>query len=122
MMPASAASPRKSPLIATIEIDGYRLRTCEINSVPDICGMLRSVTIRSGTVLLNCDTALTPFSASATAYPTDISNIPRVSRIQGSSSTTRIWGFEPFGMFPPEVDTGRKTPPDPLSHFELVQV
>src|ERR1039458_1877718 len=74
--------------------------------------MLRSVMIRSGTVLYNCDTALTPFSAMATSYPADISNIPRIFRTLGSSSTTRICGFEPFGMVPPDGDIERKTPAD----------
>src|ERR1017187_9600191 len=106
MTPASTAFPWKSPLIATIEIDGYRLRTCEINSRPDICGMLRSVTIRSGTVLSKCDKALTPLSASATSYPSAISNNPKLSRMQGSSSTIRIWGLAPFGMCSP--DGGRQ--------------
>jgi hypothetical protein len=62
------------------------------------------VTIRLGSTRFKCNKALAPFSAAATSYPANISNIPKLSRILGSSSITRLGAFDRFDMCVPERD------------------
>src|SRR5689334_7378595 len=76
--------------MATTNISGKRRRITERNSNPDICGIFRSETISSGTLVFSCKRASKPSSAVATSYPSTDSVVATIVRILGSSSTMSI--------------------------------
>src|SRR5947209_937168 len=88
--------------MAITEILGKRRRSTERNSNPDMFGMFRSDVIRSGVMPRNCKRASNPSVATLTVYPAVMNNIERLSRMIGSSSTTRMWRLAE------RVDTGEQ--------------
>jgi hypothetical protein len=84
------AKPLYSPLIAITGICGKRLRTMERSSKPDILGIFRSEMMMSGGARRSSTRAAKPSVAVRTSYPFVSRRLDETSRIDGSSSTTRI--------------------------------
>src|SRR4029077_16412950 len=62
--------------------------------------MLRAETINSGDLRFNCMRAANPSFAVETSYPAETNSSSRLSRMLGSSSTTKIGCFEGLDIVP----------------------